>query len=83
MIGQGESGYNPIRVYRAKLAAAPHPKARSMKMSRPITWSRLKVLSWALLLVLFALGGLLVYASTLGDRQSGQGRWDLRPWEPS
>jgi hypothetical protein len=49
-----------------------------MRKSRAITWARLRVYFGALLLVLFALGGLLVYASSLADRQSGHGRSDLR-----
>lgn len=51
-----------------------------MRGSRAITWSRLKVCFGALLVALFALGGLLVYASSLGDRMSGghHGRSDLR-----
>jgi hypothetical protein len=33
----------------------------------------------ALLFALFALGGLLVYASSLADRKGGHGGSDLRP----
>jgi cell division protein FtsW (lipid II flippase) len=49
-----------------------------MRTSRAITWARLRVYFGALLLVLFALGGLLVYASSLADQQAGHGRSDLR-----
>jgi len=49
-----------------------------MKISRAITWARLRVCFGALLLVLFALGVLLFYASSLTDRQSGLGRSNLR-----
>ena len=49
-----------------------------MRTSRAITWARLRVCFGALVLVLFALGGLLAYASSLADRQSGHGRSDLR-----
>ena len=49
-----------------------------MRSSRAITWGRLRVYFAAILIVLFVLGGLFVYASTLVDRQSGDGRSGLR-----
>ena len=49
-----------------------------MRPSRPITWARLRVYFAILLLVLFALGLLLLYASTLADRTGGQDRLVLR-----
>ena len=49
-----------------------------MRTSRAITWARLRVCFGTLLLALFAIGGLLAYASTLDDRQGGHGRSGLR-----
>jgi cell division protein FtsW (lipid II flippase) len=49
-----------------------------MRTTRAITWARLRVYFGSLLLVLFALGALLVYASSLADQQSGHARSDLR-----
>jgi hypothetical protein len=49
-----------------------------MRTSRAITWARLRVYFGALLLVLFELGGLFTYASSLADQQSGYGRSGLR-----
>ncbi len=48
-----------------------------MRTSRAITWARARVYFGALLLVLFVLGVLLTYASSLADRQSGHGRANL------
>ena len=48
-----------------------------MRTSRAITWARLRVYFAALLIVLFALGGLLAYASFLPEPQSGHGRSGL------
>jgi hypothetical protein len=49
-----------------------------MRKTREITWSRLRVYFGTLLFALFALGGLLIYASSLADPGSGHGRSDLR-----
>jgi hypothetical protein len=49
-----------------------------MKTSRAITWPRIRVFLAALLLTLFALGGLLIYTSSLAGRQHGHARSDLR-----
>ncbi len=49
-----------------------------MKKSRPITWARLRVYFGILLIVLFALGGFVAYASFLADPQSGHTRSNLR-----
>jgi hypothetical protein len=46
--------------------------------SRMINWTRLRVYFGTLLLTLFGLGGLLLYASSLADPASGQGRSRLR-----
>jgi hypothetical protein len=48
-----------------------------MRTPRVATYPRLRVYFGALLLVLFALGGVVLYASTLVDRQSGHGRSGL------
>jgi cell division protein FtsW (lipid II flippase) len=45
-----------------------------MKASRRSTWARLKVYFGALLLVVFALGALLIYASSLAEPERGHGR---------
>ena len=44
-----------------------------MRSSRANTWPRLRVYFGAFLLVVFAFRGLLIYASSLADRQSGRG----------
>ena len=49
-----------------------------MRASGPPTWARLRVYFATLLLGLFALGGLLAYASSLVDPSTGHGRSDLR-----
>ena len=49
-----------------------------MKASRTTTWARLRVSFATLLLGLFALGGLLTYASSRVDPNTGHGRSDLR-----
>jgi peptidoglycan/LPS O-acetylase OafA/YrhL len=49
-----------------------------VRTSRAITWARLRVYFGTLLLILFALGGALIYASNLADRQRGLGRSELR-----
>jgi hypothetical protein len=48
-----------------------------MKPSRTPTWARLRVHFGLLLLGLFVLGGLLVYAPSLSDPTTGQGRVNL------
>ena len=49
-----------------------------MRTPRAATYARLRVYFGMLLLVLFASGGLAVYASFLADRQSGHVRSGLR-----
>ena len=49
-----------------------------MRTPRVATYARLKVYFGTLLLVLFSLGGVVLYASFLVDRQNGHGRSGLR-----
>jgi hypothetical protein len=66
---------------RRALVSEPRRLVQSssnMKNWRTIAWARLRVTFGALLLILFALGALLVYTSSLANPQSGHGRSDLR-----
>jgi hypothetical protein len=49
-----------------------------MRTSRRITWARLRVYFGAFLLVMFVLGGLIIYASFLADNTSGVAQPNLR-----
>jgi hypothetical protein len=48
-----------------------------MKATRTTPWSRLRVLLATLLVLLFILGGLIAYASSLPELQAGRRRADL------